>query len=236
MKGKFLLLLLAACLGLSHQVRAQEEVQPVRIRAVLHDPLHMQADLFYPDPTGAILPLVFKPQDLSDPMFILPVNGTLVFYDKAAIDPENPAASLAASVKLPANLKQALAVVLPAPEGAKPAYRILLIEDSEKTFPGGESRAVSLVNTNIVIQAGEHKVPVEPGKITRIPAVSQVDDFHMAQTNFFYHQEETWVPFAERQLQYLKASRRLFIIHATLGALHPRVTTIVDTRANNRQP
>jgi hypothetical protein len=37
------------------------------------------------------------------------------------------------------------------------------------------------------------------------------------------------VVFTERQLQYLDASRRLFIIHATPGALQPTITTIVDT-------
>jgi hypothetical protein len=37
------------------------------------------------------------------------------------------------------------------------------------------------------------------------------------------------VPFTERQLQFLNAYRRLFIVHATPGALQPSVTTIVDT-------
>jgi hypothetical protein len=50
----------------------------------------------------------------------------------------------------------------------------------------------------------------------------------MAQTNFYYQEGEAWVPFTERQLQYLDASRRLFIIHATPGALQPTITTIVD--------
>ena len=159
---------------------------------------------------------------------MLPVNGSLVLYDKAAIDPENPAASLAASVILPPNLKRAVVIVLPAPAGEKPAYRMLLIDDSAKAFPGGESRVLPLIGVETAIQAGEHRLPIHPGKITRVPPVTKVNEFNMAQTNFYYQEGEAWVPFTERQLQYLDASRRLFIIHATPGALQPTITTIVD--------
>lgn len=225
------LLSILAVFGLSPAVHAQETdpPTPVRIRAVLHDPAKPPAKLFYSDKSGAVLPLEFKPQDLTDPLYLLPLNGSLVLYDKATIDPKNPAASFAASVKLPPGLKQALLVVLPVPAGGKSSYRMLLIEDSEKAFPMGESRVLSLINVETAIQAGEHKLPVHPGKITRIPSVRKVNEFHMAQTNFHYQQAGSWVAFTERQLQYLDACRRIFIIHATPGALQPTVTTIVDT-------
>ncbi len=220
-----------AVLGLSLTVVAQDNktAAPVQIRAVLHDPVKPIANLFYTDKAGARIQLNFRPQALTDPMFTVPVNGSLVLYDKAAIDPENPAGSLAASVKLPPEIKRAMVVVMPAPEGEKPAYRMLLVDDSEKAFPGGESRALPLVGVETAIQAGEHRLPIHPGKITRVPPVTKVNEFNMAQTNFFYQQGEAWVVFTERQLQYLDASRRLFIIHATPGALQPTITTIVDT-------
>jgi hypothetical protein len=202
---------------------------PVRIRAVLHDPVHPTAELFYPDQTGAVVKLDFQPQDLTRELLTLPVNGSLVLYDKAAIDPKNPAASLAATAKLPPDLKRAMVVVLPAPAGTKPAYRMVVIDDSAKAFPKGESRALPLVAVETAIQAGEHRLPIHPGKITRVPPVRKVNEFNMAQTNFYYRQGESWVPFTERQLQYLDAYRRIFIIHATPGALQPSITTIVDT-------
>lgn len=225
------LLHLSAILGISLAAHAQEAGPPaaLRIRAVLHDPARPNAELFYTNETGAVTPLDFKPQNLSDPLLVLPVNGSLVLYNKATIDPANPAASVAAKVKLPSNMKQAVVVVLPAPAGGKPGYRMVLIDDSGKTFPGGESRALSLVNVTTAIEAGEHKLPVHPGKITAVPPVKKVNDFNMAQTNFYYKHGEAWVAFAERQLQYIGASRRIFIIHATPGALQPTVTTIVDT-------
>jgi hypothetical protein len=220
-----------AAAGLSLALHAQERdaAAPVRIRALLHDPVRPAAELFYTDATGAVVQLNFRPQDLTEPLLTLPLNGSLVLYDKASIDPGNPAAAMAASVKLPPDLKRAVVVVVPAPAGAKPAYRMLIIDDSESAFPGGESRVLPLIRVETAIQAGEHRLPVHPGKITRVPPVRKVDEFNMAQTNFYYQQAGSWVAFAERQLQFLDASRRIFIIHATPGAVQPTVTTIVDT-------
>ena len=220
-------------IGLSSAVQAQvqkkETPPPVHSRAVLHDPIHPPAQLFYTEKKGVVAPLNFRPKDLSRAFLTLPINGSLVLYDKANIDPENPAASLAASIKLPPNIKRAIVVVLPAPAGKKPAYRMLLINDSQKAFPKGESRVLPLIGVETAIRAGEHKLPVHPGKITRVPPVKKVNEYNMAQTNFYYQKAGSWVPFTERQLQYLDAYRRLFIVHATPGAMAPTVTTIVDT-------
>lgn len=223
-------------LGLTLAIHAQQPqtAPPVSFRAVLHDPVHPVAELFYTDKTGVVVPLEFRPQDLSRAMFTLPVNGSLVLYDKAAVDPENPTASLAATVKIPPDIKQAIVVVVPAAAGDKPAYRMLVIDDSTKAFPPGESRVLPLVSLETAIQAGEHRLPVHPGKITSLPPVRKVNEFNMAQTNFYYQQGEAWVPFTERQLQFLDASRRIFIIHATPGAQQPTVTTIVDTAARSQ--
>lgn len=219
-----------ACACLIFPALAQDAAQPpVRIRAVLHDPINPIAELFYTDEAGNPTPLDFRPKDLTAPLLMRPVDGTLVLRDKATVDPENPAAGVAAAVKLPAGLKRAIVVVLPSPPDSKIPYRLLLIDDSENAFPKGESRVLSLLGVETAVQAGEHKLPLHPGKITGVPPVRKVNDFSMAQTNFYYQQGETWIPFAERQLQYFDVVRRLFIIHATPGALQPTVTTIVDT-------
>lgn len=211
-------------------IAQESEKPPVQFRAVLHDPIRPIAELFYTDPEGTVVPLNFMPQSLSEELFTVPVNGSLVLYDKEEVDPENPAASVAASVKLPANLKRAMVVVIPNPEDGGRAYRLLVIDDSGEAFPGGESRVVPLVGVDTAVQAGEHRVAIRPGKVTRIPPVRKRNEFNMAQTNFYYRHNDKWNVFTERQLQFLGASRRLFIIHATPGAMAPTVTTIVDTR------
>jgi hypothetical protein len=223
-------LLVLTVIGLSTMIHAQQkEPVPVRFRAVLHDPVRPTAELFYPDKTGVVVKLNFRPQDLTEALFTVLVNGSLMLYDKATIDLKNPAASLAASVILPPNLKRAIVIVIPAPAGTKPAYQLLVIDDSAKAFPAGESRVIPMVSVETAIQAGEHRVPVPPGKITTIPPVMKRNEYKMAQTNFYHKQGDSWVPFTERQLQFLDAYRRIFIVHVTPGALQPKVTTIVDT-------
>jgi hypothetical protein len=212
-------------------VHAQQNdaVVPLHIRAVLHDPVHPVAELYLTDRAGAMVRLDFLREGFSKMLATLPVNGSLVLYDKADIDPKKPMANVAAICKIPVNTKRAMVVVMPTPAGEKPAYRMVLIDDSEKAFPKGESRALPLVTVEMAIQAGEHRLPIHPGVITNVPAVKKLNQYNLAQTNFYYKQGDAWVAFAERQLQYLDAYRRIFIIHVTPGAIQPTVTTIVDT-------
>lgn len=205
-----------------------EGVPPVQFRAVLHDPVRPVAKLFYAEKSGEVVPLEFSPKALTESLVTLPVNGRLVLYDKAVVDPENPTASLAASARVPANTRQMIVVVTPAPADEKLPYRLVIIDDSKKAFPHGESRILPLIGVEIGVQAGEHRVSVRPGRLTRIPPVKKVNDFNMAQTNFFYKRGDSWTVFTERQLQFIDACRRLFIVHATPGAVAPSVTTIVD--------
>jgi diguanylate cyclase (GGDEF)-like protein len=157
-----------------------------QIRAVLHDPVNPVADLYLPDQAGQVVKLKLVGEGLSDAQGTTPSNGSLVLYNKQVIDPKNPGASLAASVKIPEGMKRAIIVVVPAPADSKPAYRMLLIDDSPGAFPGGESRVISLVAFEAALQAGEHKLPLKPASITKVPAVKQANEFNMAQTNFYF--------------------------------------------------
>lgn len=208
----------------------------LQIRAVLFDPAHTAGDLFYPDKNGDVVKLNFRLQDLTPPLLTLPANGFLVLFDKANVDPKDPKASLAASVKLPSGIQQAIVVVVPEPAGSSPAYRIELIDDSAKAFPMGESLVLSLVAMETTLEAGEHKLTLPPGGITRVPPVKKVDEFNMAQTDFSFQQSGSSVAFSQRQLQFLDVCRRLFIIHTAPDALQPTVTTIVDTNLKSARP
>lgn len=226
-----LVLSLVLLIGMSSGVSAQQTNQaaPLQLRAILHDPTNRAANLFYSDKNGVIHPINFRPHDLTNVMEIQPLNGSIVLYDKAIINPEKPEESVAATCKVTAEMKKIIIVVIPAPEDSKPAYRLILINDSEQTFARGESQIISLIPVDAAIQAGEHKLQIPSGKITRLPAVRGVNEYNKAQTNFYYSKNDSWIAFTERQLNYVDATRRIFIIHATLGALQPVVTTIVDT-------
>lgn len=212
-----------------------ETSAPLQIRAVLHDPVNPDAALFLSDQSGGIVKLEFRPQDLSRPQVTLAINASLVLYEKAVIDPKKPEASLAATCKIPPSTKRGVVVVFPGPAGSKPAYRLVFIDDSAKGFPKGESRVLTLLPVEAAIEAGEHKLAIHPGVIASVPPVMKLNEFNMAQTNFYYKQGEAWTVFTERQLQFLEGFRRIFIIHTTPVALQPMVTAIVDT-ATDSQP
>ena len=206
----------------------REEVPPLQIRAVLHDPINLVADLFFEDVTGKIVSLGLLPQDLTQKRLVRAGSNSLVFYDKADIDINNPEASLAATCSIPAGLARGIVIILPNAVGVTPAYRLVLIDDSAVAFPWGESRVLNLIAAETKVEAGEHIVITPPGGFTSVPPVRAVNEFNMAQTNFYYKKNGAWLVFAERQLQYLDAYRRIWIISTTPGALQPTAMTILD--------
>ncbi len=218
-----------AAVSLPFCLHAQQGAAMFPIRAVLHDPVNPAAELYLPDQTGQIVKLKLVAEGLSEQQIAVPVNGSLVLYNKAVVDKQNPAASLAASARITDGMKRALVVVVPNKAGASPAYRMLLIDDSPGAFPGGESRVVNMAGFDAALEAGEHKLPLKSAQITRVPEVTKCDEFNMAQTNFYFKDGEAWTPFTERRLQYLKEFRRIFLVYLTPGSTQPFVTTIVDT-------
>ena len=222
-------LLSALWLTVAAHAQPPDGAVPVQIRAVLHDPVHPAAELYLTDASGAAVKVNFVAGGFSEVYSTVAVNGALTLYNSPGIDPKNPAANVAATVTVPPDTKRAMVIVVPAPTDAKPPYRMVLINDSPTAFPKGESRVLNLVPVEMAIAAGEHKLPVRVGQITPVPPVKKVNEFNIAQTNFHYKNGDSWVVFTERQLQYLDAYRRVFIIHTTPGSAEPFVTTILDT-------
>jgi hypothetical protein len=224
----FLATLLLQAAGLGQQPTSTPAFQ---IRAVLHDPVNPVAELYLPDQAGRLVKLNLQPEGLTAPQPASLINGSLLLFNSDKVDPRKPeaAAALAATVVVPQNANHGILIVVPAPPGTKPAYRGIFIDDSPAAFPKGESKVLSLLPVETAVEAGEHKLPVHPGKITNVPPVKKRDEFNNAQTNFYYREGESWVPFTERQLQYLDAFRRVFIVYATPGSAQPFVSTVLDT-------
>ena len=205
MNRKSFLILLALFAGASAHVAAQQappEKASLKIRGVLHDPLHPLTKLLVAAPEG-------------NAVLDLPVEGLG--------EPQ----AVVASAKIPAGVKSMIALIVAVP-GETASYKMMLIDDSASAFPGGQSQVVNLVGTEFAVEAGEHKMVLPSGKITRIPAVKKVNEFNQSQTNFHYRKGEKWEPFSERQMQYLPSMRRIFLIYSTPGAAQPELRTIVD--------
>jgi hypothetical protein len=207
---------------------SQEKTTALQVRAVLHDPIHPVADLYMADASGTIVKLNLIAEGFSRAQLTLPQNGNLVLFDKANVDPQKPAESIAASCAIPADAKRLMLLIFPSAADSKPAYRAIVINDDPSVFANGQSRVINLTSVETALEMGEHKLPLPAGKITEVPAVKKVNEYNMAQTNFYYKEGETWMPFTERQLQYLDSIRRVFLIYVTPGSTQPFVTTIVD--------
>lgn len=207
---------------------AQESTAPLQIRAVYHNPVKPVVELYLPDRAGAMVKLDLVAEGLSGPQHTQTIDGWLVFHSQPEMNPEKPLEGLAARYRLPPDLKRAIVLIFPAPDSAKLPYRVEVMDDSPAVFQNGQSRAINLTGNELVVLAGEHRLTLLPGKVTTIPAVKKVNEFNMAQTNFYYKEVDNWIPFTERRLQFLDTTRRIFLVYFTPGSTQPFVTTIVD--------
>jgi hypothetical protein len=213
------------------------------VRAFLNDPTRPDTALFAADSESPqrLIPLVLAPGELPAGQTVAVIDGKLSLHTTATPDPANPAASLVATATVPANLKQAIAIIQPRGDTRKPPCAIVFIDDSLAAFPPGESRVVSFTALPIALQAGEHKLPIAPGKITPVPVVTKVDPYNMAQTNFLYKATaaaaaDPWIPFSEAKLKYLKDYRQLFLCTQKPGAKAPTLVTLVDDTPKPTKP
>ena len=172
-------------------------------------------------------PLKLVEEGLSEPQKVTIVNGNLNFFSTANVDKNNPLAALAATAKVPQGTGSLIVIILPASQ-PKPPFSVVVVDDSPKSFPWGESKAVNLTPLDFGLEVGDQKVVIPGGKITAVPKVTKLDEYNRAQTNFYYKQGEQWVVASERQMQYLPTIRRLFLIYKMPDALAPDVRTILD--------
>ena len=228
MFAKTLLALALAVFPIVCSAQAVSGSAPVQIRALLHDPTRPSVDLFVADQNGVVAKLNLSPANLSPAQMTAPVNGSVVFYDTASVDLKKPQDHIAGTIKLPPSTRKAIIILMPTEPGGM-RFRSLLIDETGNEFPNGESRVLSLVPVETAIEVGEHKLPLASGKITPVPAVKKVNEYHMAQMNFHYKEGANWVTFTERQVQFLDNFRRIFIIFVPPGGNQPYINTIVDT-------
>lgn len=210
-------------------VAAAQESSLSSIRAVLHDPSNHEIKFYVGKPGEAMEALKLVEEGLGEPQKVQVTNGSINLFSSAAVNPANPQASLLASIKVPSTAAASLIVIiLPSPKGGATSYSGIAISDDPKSFPWGQSKAVNLTPVEFAIEVGEHKLPLPAGKITDVPKVEKVNEYHRAQTNFYYKQDNQWVIAAERQMQYLNTLRRIFLVSKAPNALSPDVRTIVD--------
>ena len=154
-----------ACLPGAAAVAA--EPIPVNLRLLAFQPTQASDEVFLHDPAAASagpglrLPLRSYLNHESVPAVLK--NRKLVLTTKP--DPasiEDPGQRLAEAT-LPKGLDSAVLLCLPDAEGAKNPFRLLVIDDSEKSFPAGSFRITNLSPSKVRLELEKRPWVIEPG-------------------------------------------------------------------------
>lgn len=217
-------------LGLSAHAQ-NKDASKFRLRAVLHDPLKPQADLYVHDENGDLVPLHLALEGLTEPQIVTLKEGSLMLFDSKEYDADKPLEHLAAKVTVPSSVQRAIVFLFPAGENASLPYRMVVVNDAPGTFPNGETRVINMTAKNMAAKAGEHSVKIPSAKISSIPKVAKRNDLNQAPTAFYQQGagENEWLLIAERPMHFADISRNLILIYQLPGARMPKLRTLVDT-------
>jgi hypothetical protein len=222
MKSFIFSLVVASCLPSIASAQRQIEV-----RAVLNDPVNSEVVLQVQTAPKVFNALPLVAEGLSAPIKVELIQDKLTLHGPSGADPGTPP-PLLASAAVPAGAQRCIVVIAPAEKNATSPYRAIAFDDSPLKFPYGESRIVNLTSGLLAVQAGSTKLPVPAGQVTTLPEIKDVNAYNMAQTNFYSKSGNEWVAFSERQLQYVKTLRRVFIAYVSPHAVAPSVRTLSD--------
>jgi len=201
------------------------------IRAVLHDPLKPQAELYVPLKEGALERLYLAIEGLTHPQEVVVTDGKLQFFSSPIIDPEKLLENLAAAVKVPDSLTRAIVFVIPSAKESQLPYRLVVLNDDPEAFPKGETRVINMTAVPLAMKAGEHSLKLPAAKITTLPVVKKLDHMNRAPTEFYRAGDAAnpWILFAERPMHFSLNARNLILFYPMPGLKEPRLRTLIDT-------
>lgn len=166
-----------AALGVVLALSAQaQELRPVKLRAICFqhsgDIKKLVAVSGGEKPKAVEFPLYTT--TFSDEVEVMATDGKLTFAvpDAAAGGPSK-FRTIATANAVPG--PRQLAIFIPGPNEQTP-YRCFVVDDSEKAFPMGSTKAVNLASMPFRFAIGEHRKEVKPGGIENIPMASATND------------------------------------------------------------
>lgn len=139
-----------------------------------------------------------------------------------------------ASATIPAGVGSVLLVFIQAPgtaEAAAPAWKILVIEDTAKTFPPGGAFVANFYSKDIRFVIGEHKGMLHAGGLNGYAMPEERDSFNMAPVVFEFLQGESWRVANESALRFLPGMRYLIFAYVDPLSGRPRISTYQDFAA-----
>lgn len=225
-----LLALLIPALFAASAHGAGEGASRIKLRALLHDPMNPSAELYLQGAGTALVRVNVSLEGIGEAQEATVNEGTLRLFSSATINPEKPLENLAASIAVPENLRQAIALIVPSGARSGAPYRMMLIDDSPSAFPMGESRVINLTGLELACRAGEHRKVVKPASVESIPRVTQVNDMNQAPARFYQKSGDEWMLLSERPTQFAATLRNLFLLYTMPHVPEAQVRTLIDTQ------
>lgn len=174
--------------------------------------------------SGAEVVCPLSTSSLSQKIVCSAVNNQIVFLSEADRTPS-------AKVTIPASVRAALLVFVESPktgaEGASP-WRVIVIDDSAKSFPDGGVFIANFYNKEIRFVVGEHKGMLKPAGTHGYAMPATRDNFNMAPVVFQFLQGEQWRTANESALRFLPGMRYLIFAYMDPTSGRPRINTYQD--------
>lgn len=128
-------------------------------------------------------------------------------------------------------VNSALLVFIQVPGGSKtdaPVWKILVVEDTPKSFPYGGAFVVNFYSKDIRFVIGEHKGMLHAGDLHGYAMPTKRDSFNMAPVVFEFLQGDKWRIANESALRFLPGMRYLIFAYVDPVSGRPRIRTYQD--------
>lgn len=174
---------------------------------------------------GEEIPCLLTRRKFSDKVLCFAENNKISFLYPDSREPM-------VAVKIPAKVKDALLIFVKNPkvEMGKNAWRVLVIEDSQDTFPYGGSYVVNLHGQEVRFLIGEHRGLLKAGGFKVCDLPEKRTDFNMAPVIFQMKDKNEWEDVSNTSLRFLPSSRYLFVSYVDPTTGRPRLHSIKDLK------
>lgn len=153
----------------------------------------------------------------SGPVALEAPGGVIGFRKSAGDD------ATAATARIPAGVKNAFIVFLPATGKGPQLYETVVIEDSAKGFPKDGCVVLNLYQADVRFVIGEHKIRLRPGGTAALQRPAKRDDFNMSGIAFQFETAGDWRTAAESMVRFPEGQRHLFVTFIDPKTKRPRL-------------
>lgn len=162
------------------------------------------------------------------PVEAVAVNGALRICDKPAAVEGKVTHPALATAKVPAGVKRALVILVPAPNGSKEPYRSLVLNHDLQDFPLGVYRMINISPYPIRGAISRNFIEAKPGGIANLELTGQPGT--IAPVRFEFFDQGRWNLLTETRCAIRKDRRWLTCIYQDPVSGRMNIRSIPDRR------